>query len=292
MNENKITAGARIGSMILDHIIMTLLIMIVAMPALIATFNNTLADDALSQTISFDWSTYLMLFGLSLYFNKDMIQGKSIAKRILKQEIVDIKTGEVASALKCLIRNLAIVIWPIEIIVVLINPSRRIGDFIAGTKVVLISYGRNSKPRVDIKIVVTSLFLGFFILLIGSSMMNGKLFDREAEKIKYVSSSYNENLSLQIANHLNKAHSKYLINTDIKVYDKMNDDSLKYILASFYLKQNYIDDPLFGSIQNELFDAMFQIIPRNQFVLEGKFIYESETFKKSTSTTYDWRVFE
>ena len=44
------------------------------------------------------------------------------------------KTDTVASSLKCLIRNITIILWPIEVIVVLVSPSRRIGDFIAGTE--------------------------------------------------------------------------------------------------------------------------------------------------------------
>ena len=80
----------------------------------------------------------IFYYQLALYFFfcKDCINGRSIAKRVLKLQIIDNKTGESASALKCFIRNIFIIIWPVEGIVALINPSRRIGDYVAGTKLV------------------------------------------------------------------------------------------------------------------------------------------------------------
>ncbi|MCG8700483.1 MAG: RDD family protein, partial [Bacteroidales bacterium] len=67
------------------------------------------------------------------FLNKDLFNGRSIAKRILKLKIVNHKTNQTAGPLRCLVRNITFPIWPIEIIVILINKNRRIGDFIAGT---------------------------------------------------------------------------------------------------------------------------------------------------------------
>jgi len=289
--KNELTAGKRIGAMLLDHIVMSFVIMIIAMPAIISKFDNTFGDEPLAPKGAIDWSLILMCIGMTLYFNKDMIQGKSIAKRALKQEVVDIKTGEVASALKCFIRNLTIAIWPIEVIVVLISPARRIGDFIAGTRVELMTDERNSKPKVDFKNVAISLFLGFIILFAGSLLLKDKLsfgngaFDSPA----YAPSSYNKDLSLQLENQLNKTQDKYLLHSDIKVYDQITNDSLKYVDASFDLKEDYIDDSSFENIKAEIFKSMYEIIPKDKFILKGKFIYDGEKTKKSTVRTYDWR---
>lgn len=289
--KNELTAGKRIGAMLLDHIVMTFVIMIIAMPTMMSKFDNAFGDEPLAPKGAIDWSLILMYFGMALYFNKDMIQWKSIAKRALKQEVVDIKTGEVASALKCFVRNLTIAIWPIEVIVVLISPARRIGDFIAGTRVELMTDERNSKPKVDFKNVAISLFLGFIILFASSFLFKNKLNfgDNASDVPAFVAASYNKDLSLKLENHLNKTQNKYLINADIKVYDKITNDSLKYIVAAFDLKKNYIDDVLFENIKIEIFRSMFEIIPRDKFILNGKFIYKSENLKKSTEQTYDWR---
>ena len=79
---------------------------------------------------------YLGTFVFALYLNKDAVGGRSLAKRFMKLQIVDTKTEMPASAFACFIRNLTIIIWPIEVLISLFNQDRRIGDFIAGTKLI------------------------------------------------------------------------------------------------------------------------------------------------------------
>lgn len=73
---------------------------------------------------------------LSIYFNKDAIKGKSPAKRILGLIVLNNKTNAVANPMRCLLRNITLFIWPIEVVFSIFSPERRIGDFIAGTKVI------------------------------------------------------------------------------------------------------------------------------------------------------------
>lgn len=291
MKEKELTAGNRVGAMLLDHLVMSFVITIIAMPTMISKFDQAFGDEALANKGAIDWTLIVMCFGMSLYFNKDMIQGKSIAKRALKQEVVNVKTGEVASTLKCFVRNLTIAVWPIEVIAVLINPSRRIGDFIAGTRVDFITEERNSKPKIDFKNIIISLLLGFTIVFGGSYLLKDKLnFGNEAfENPAYVTSSYNKNLSLQLENQLNKTQEKYLLHTSIKVYDKITNDSLKFVVASFDLKENWIEDSSFENIEAEIFQSMYEIIPKEKFILKGKFIYDGETTSSSQERIYDWR---
>ncbi|MGB5982312.1 MAG: RDD family protein [Nonlabens sp.] len=75
-----------------------------------------------------------------VYLNKDFYRGKSLGKRIMGYEIVDINTNLPATRFQCFIRNLTIPFaWPIEVVVAFINPSRRIGDFVAETKVIKVN---------------------------------------------------------------------------------------------------------------------------------------------------------
>ena len=60
---------------------------------------------------------------------------RSLSKRLMGLVIIDNKTDKGASSLKCFIRNLTIPFWPIEVILSLINPSRRLGDYIANTRI-------------------------------------------------------------------------------------------------------------------------------------------------------------
>lgn len=289
MKKKEVTAGTRIGAMLLDHFVMTFAIMFLVLPFTIGSFGEGITDDSTTSPFSSDLFFYLMVFGMSLYFNKDMIQGKSVAKRALKLEVVNIKTGEVASSLKCLIRNLTIAVWPIEVIAVLINPSRRIGDFIAGTRVGYISDERNSKPRVDFKNLLLSILIGFMILFAGSLLLKGKIGNGAFDNPDYVETSYNKTLSTQLEIHLDSMRSDYLVDTHVKVYDTITNDSLKYISALFYLNENYIDRSSFENIKQDIFNSMYQIVPKSDFILMGKFIYDGQSTKQSTSRTYDWR---
>lgn len=288
MIKKEMTAGPRIGAMLLDHIVMTFAIMFLVLPFTIGGFDG-ITDESTTTPFSSDLIFYVMIFGMSLYFNKDMIQGKSVAKRALKLEVVDVKTGEVASSLKCLVRNLTIAVWPIEVIAVLISPSRRIGDLIAGTRVEYITDERDSKPKVDFKNLLLSILIGFMILYLGSFLVKGKIGNGAFDNPDYVETSYNKILSTQLETHLDSTQNAYLIDTHVKVYDTIANDSLKYISALFYLNENYIDRSSFDEIKQEIFSSMYQIVPKSDFILMGKFIYDGQSTKKSTWRTYDWR---
>lgn len=289
MIKKKMKAGPRIGAMLLDHFVMTFAIMFLVLPFTIGSFGEGITDESMVTPFSSDLILYVLIFGMSLYFNKDMIQGKSVAKRALKLEVVDIKTGEVASSLKCLVRNLTIAIWPIEVIAVLISPSKRIGDLIAGTRVEYISAERNSKPKVNFKNLLLSILIGFMILYVGSFLVKGKIGKGAFDNPDYVKTSYNKTLSTKLENHLDSTRSDYLLDTHVKVYDTIMNDSLKYISALFYLNENYIDRNSFDDIKQEIFNSMFQVVPKSDFILMGKFIYDGQSTKQSTWRTYDWR---
>jgi len=80
----------------------------------------------------------IFFFMMFIYLNKDFFNAKSPAKRVLGYQVINRKTEKPASELQCFVRNLTIAVaWPLEVIVGLINPERRIGDFLANTKVVV-----------------------------------------------------------------------------------------------------------------------------------------------------------
>jgi uncharacterized RDD family membrane protein YckC len=134
-NLNRLDTGKRLGTMFLDHITMSLILTIVIAPGMIYDMIQTFGHPQ-AQPKLFLGNYYLNIFAFSLYFNKDIYLGRSIGKRIIKLQLIDIKTNQPAGALRCFIRNLTLIVWPIEAIVALVNNERRIGDFIAGTKLV------------------------------------------------------------------------------------------------------------------------------------------------------------
>jgi len=290
MIKREMNAGTRIGSMLLDHFVLSFVLMIMVLPVFFVDFADNFAAEVPGTPHGINWMLYYMLFGISLYFNKDMIQGKSIAKRVLKIEVVDIKTGEIASSLKCLIRNLTIMIWPIEVIVVLASPSRRIGDYIAGTRIDYISEERNSKPRVDIKNLMLSIVLGFALLYLGSFVFDRNIGAGLFSEPGYDPTSYNKQLSSRIENHLDSTQNNYIVDSYIRVYDNIYNDSLKYISATIFLNRNYINSgSRFDEVKQEIFNSMFEIVPKSDFILSGKFVYDGKSTKTSTKRMYDWR---
>ena len=84
--------------------------------------------------------------------NKDFYNGKSIAKRIYGYQIIDSQTKEVASDFKCMLRNVTMLIWPLEALALLISPNKRIGDMIAGTELIKSNVELKETLLVDLKV--------------------------------------------------------------------------------------------------------------------------------------------
>lgn len=129
--------GIRWAAMLIDHIILCLGIGLTG-GILIGLGYFIIGDPRETQLpkwlIAIPITIVFLL--LSIYFNKDAIKGKSPAKRILGLIVLNNKTNAVANPIRCFFRNITLIIWPIELVFSLFSPERRIGDFIAGTKVI------------------------------------------------------------------------------------------------------------------------------------------------------------
>ncbi|REE06918.1 putative RDD family membrane protein YckC [Winogradskyella pacifica] len=156
----------RISSMLLDHFLMCILII---PPAIILTIISENIGLKMNDGMGF-FVFFLIVF---VYLNKDFFKGKSPAKRILGYKVINQKTEKPATELQCFVRNLTIcVAWPLEVVVGFINPERRIGDFIANTKVVESEKEKLKSIWTDLK--STTLKLNFIgILIIGGIYFYG-----------------------------------------------------------------------------------------------------------------------
>ena len=86
----------------------------------------------------------IALFGMIC---KDAV-GISIGKFAFKYEVYSQKTDKRATALQKIVRNITLVVWPVEVIVLLLSKKeRRLGDMLAGTVVQL---RRTESPVSDI----------------------------------------------------------------------------------------------------------------------------------------------
>ena len=164
--ENKQYIGTRIAAMLIDHFIMTFIIVLATLVFGSLSFGIYKLWGQTNNNLSGYFPIFLaplVFLIFSIYLNKDGIQGKSPAKRILGLIVVDMKTEKVASPVKAVIRNITLLFWPIEVIFVFISPERRLGDFIAGTKVIADSEKLQTELRIPS--LILSLFIGCLFLI-------------------------------------------------------------------------------------------------------------------------------
>ncbi len=157
--------------MLLDHVIMTFVmgfIVFLLFGVGYLIFGNPNEFKMPEWFVSLPILLGVLVF--SIYFNKDAIKGRSPAKRMLGFIIIDNKTGKIANPIQSVIRNLTIILWPIEVIFSIFSPQRRMGDFIAGTKVI----DDNKTLETELKTgqIIIAIIIGIlFLLLIFSSQL-------------------------------------------------------------------------------------------------------------------------
>ena len=124
----------RLVTMFLDHMIMCILLCFVEGPAIMVHIVRL--QHSRPPFELFDFGVY-DVFAFSLYFCKDIFSGRSIAKRILGFQVVNQSTGLPGGPLRCVVRNFTLLLWPVEVIVSMVNVNRRMGDHLAGTSLVV-----------------------------------------------------------------------------------------------------------------------------------------------------------
>jgi len=117
---------SRILSAIIDQI------SLVVVSIIIFSISEKLASTP-QEINSIEVNTAIVLF--SFFLNKDIYFGKSIGKYFTGLRVVSARTGNPASPIQCALRNLFVLLWPLEALFLFLSPKRRIGDFVAGTKV-------------------------------------------------------------------------------------------------------------------------------------------------------------
>jgi len=98
-----------------------------------------------------------MIIYYGIYLNKDIYKGQGFGKYLMKLQIIDRKTKKTASPIKCVLRNLLLILYPVEFIITLFNPRRRLGDYIFGTEVV--NYRKENVIQYPKKQIITSLII-------------------------------------------------------------------------------------------------------------------------------------
>ena len=93
-------------------------------------------------------------------------------------------------------------------------------------------------------------------------------------KFKYVESSYNDTESKA----LEKLYSDSLkqnLSASVRVYDKIENQNLKYISVIYRLKENYLDDP--GNsreLKRMTMQHLYSMFPENTFTGQAQYVYQ------------------
>lgn len=276
--------------MILDHIAMTMIAMVFFIPGMITSFIKAFEiTHEQNNPAIFGELSYIGVVGFALYFCKDCINGRSIAKRTLKLQVVDNLNGSVASPLKTFVRNIFIVIWPIEVIMTLINPNRRIGDYVAGTKV--ISFNPElEQPKINIGQIGLSLVLAIGITFVAMMPLQKAMSKLETTPISYVESSLNENAANEMMQLFSDSLGNYAT-ADIRIYDQIKENKdLKYISVILRLKTNLLEyDDDFKKIESSTISLLHSKFPEETFIGQIKFVYQQHESIISRTTILDWR---
>ena len=193
--ETEVNAATRMGAMMLDHMVMSFIVLMVNIPGVVLNLAQEMevTHEFTGDGIFNHWS-YIGLLGFAIYLSKDAFNGRSIAKRILKIQVVDNRTGEVASPIQCLVRNVFCVFWLLEVIVTLASPARRIGDRVAGTRVVWY-HPEEEQPGIGFWQVLFAVGLAYGALLLLTIPLDSITSKASAERAAVIETSVNAEAS-------------------------------------------------------------------------------------------------
>lgn len=160
----KVNVPTRYRGVIIDQFSIVFVLMIICLPLLLFVIYTTIKYGQPALLKEHVWTSIYACLAPAIYFNKDILLGQSIGKRICALQVTDRKTGEPATPFKCLIRNLTLFFWPIELVVILITRNRRLGDFIANTETTIFTQSSDTRipwSQIIIFILLTSAFFWF-----------------------------------------------------------------------------------------------------------------------------------
>jgi len=146
----KCDAGRRIAAYLIDHIILSFVLVGFIISAVMSS-NFTLI--------------ILSIIGaIIIYTGKDLFGGRSLGKRVLNMAVRNVDNiDEAPEKWRLFLRNITLIIWPIEVIVLLgRDDNRRLGDMIAGTTVIRIV---NEKIVIKKRSIIIGVILGLVIIV-------------------------------------------------------------------------------------------------------------------------------
>jgi uncharacterized RDD family membrane protein YckC len=159
----------RIVAFLIDHCVMSFLMVSMIFVALGPNFMDE--NNPIKITITI---LLVMTFGFFLYFAKDSIKGISLGRWVMGIMVrEETNQNSTPSFGKMIIRNLYLIIWPVEFIVFATNEEKkRLGDKASKTVVLRNPNKPKRIQRILVLVCIGIGFVGFVYLFAGSAMKN------------------------------------------------------------------------------------------------------------------------
>jgi uncharacterized RDD family membrane protein YckC len=284
-SQNTVSLSTRIISIVLDYFIMGTISSLLFIPVLIKSFVEIISTSHDASPLQFlELSMYALLFGAILFTSKDIANGRSIGKRITNLQVVDHKTGRVASPLQGIVRSLFCVFGLLEVIVTCINPSRRIGDHVAGTCVVPYNPITTKQPRVNPIVVMAPLIISYvLIFMLGPSFSFPGFTPKGFPSSTHVESSYNDTASKSLEAMLSKELG-HLLTATVNVYDSVEHQTVKYISIRCNLKENYLENQAqYEKLRQQVEGLLYARYPKDSITSEIYYTFKSKSVVRQST---------
>lgn len=180
MHLNLASRKRRLVALLIDYYLITFL--------LVSIIFLILGPDFIEKEDGFP--TLLLILsiplGLIFYFGKDSINGTSFGKWIMGITVrKEISSNESASLVNLFIRNITLIIWPLEFIVIVFNKNKqRLGDQIAKTLVYKNPNKSKKLPRIISIIGLGIIFFVFILSFVASSLKTSNAYKLAISEIE------------------------------------------------------------------------------------------------------------
>ncbi len=175
------TRRRRLTAFFIDHFTITFLMVATVF---VSIGPNYLDDEGTSKMLSV--MPVVMVIGFALYFAKDSFRGISLGRWIMGIMVRDANNPEqVPSFGKLFVRNLFLILWPVELIVFIVDSNKkRLGDKVSNTVVVENPEKSDRSARILALIGVLVVYAAFVFFFIGAAMKTSDAYKTAVHEIE------------------------------------------------------------------------------------------------------------
>jgi len=298
MEQTKLRLGNRIGALFIDQIIFFFLISFLYTPAYILFFLSR-PDLAIGFNFFFlkNLQIGIAVISIMLMLNKDFFGGISPAKLLLKFQVLNNKTGQVASPLRCMLRNLTFLLAPVELIFVLIRPERRLGDYIAGTRIAVYEPERERESSVK-----KHYYYGFFAALILAFVFVSIV--RTGIRAPYETPApntrsekrhlaKNDDMAAELENILKDKLQMYTKFVDVRIIGSKNVRAIQEVSLGFLCPDLLVADvysPELDNIEDQIEAAVRDKIRKNPYIIRVNIVNKQFGYPMKVCLDYTYTL--